>query len=138
MGTYPVSRGEGDLRAIRTVIRLMENHKALLIFPEGTRSLDGKLHPLENGLAWMALKTGAPVVPVYLSGTFEAMPSHARFPRPRRVRMRVGPVLRPEAVEGKKIGAERVRAFTEAIEKSLRALGAVIPNSATVDKKQPG
>jgi len=134
MGTYPVSRGEGDLKAIRTVMRLMENRKALLIFPEGTRSLDGKLRPLENGLAWMALKTGAPVVPVSLSGTFEAMPSHAHFPRPRRVRMQVGPVLRPEPPQGKKISAEQVRAFTQEIEKSLRALGEMINNSTAVDK----
>lgn len=134
MGTYPVSRGEGDLKAIRTVMRLMENRKALLIFPEGTRSLDGKLRPLENGLAWMALKTGAPVVPVSLSGTFEAMPSHARFPRPRRVRMQAGPVLRPEPPQGKKISAEQVRAFTQEIEKSLRALGEMINNSTAVDK----
>ncbi len=137
MGTYPVSRGEGDLKAIRTVMRLMENHKALLIFPEGTRSLDGNLQPLENGLAWLALKTGAPVVPVYVEGTHQALSPQARFPRPCRVRMRVGPPLPPEPLGGRQATPAQVRALTGEIEKSLRALRAMMNHSAEGDNKLP-
>ena len=68
VGTHPVSRGQGDVKAMRSALKLLGENKALLVFPEGTRSFDGELQPLENGVSWLSLKTGAPLIPVYVAG----------------------------------------------------------------------
>ncbi len=67
-GTFPVHRGELDLNAIRTALSLIEKGHGLLMAPEGTRS---KIHSLQegrDGLAWLAVRSALPVVPVALSG----------------------------------------------------------------------
>ncbi len=122
IGAYPIDRGRGDMQAIRTVFRLMKAGEALLIFPEGTRSHDGTLQPLEQGIAWFSLKTGAPVVPVYLSGTNEAMSRKVWIPRPRKVRIRFGPMIDPNVNPEEKVHEDRVHRFTAEIESALRRL----------------
>ena len=69
LGAFPVKRGAADRTAIRTALRLLENGSILAIFPEGTRSKDGKLGSPEAGLALLALKSGVPIVPAAIIGT---------------------------------------------------------------------
>jgi len=69
LGAFPVKRGAADRTAIRTALRLLENGSILAIFPEGTRSKDGKLGAPEAGLALLALKSGVPIVPAAIIGT---------------------------------------------------------------------
>ncbi len=69
LGAFPVKRGAADRTAIRTALALLENGSILGIFPEGTRSKDGRLGAAEPGLALLALKAGVPVVPAALIGT---------------------------------------------------------------------
>ncbi|MDD3512573.1 MAG: lysophospholipid acyltransferase family protein, partial [Synergistaceae bacterium] len=61
---------------------LLESGENVLIFPEGSRSLNGELQPLEGGVALIALKSGAPIIPSFISGTFEAMPPGSRWVKP--------------------------------------------------------
>lgn len=122
MGALPIDRSKGDMHAIRLVLNAMKSGKALLVFPEGTRCYDGTLQPLEPGLAWFSMKSGAPVVPLYISGTFEAMPRGVWIPRPRKVAVRVGPGLYPNANPGEKVDEERIRQFTNEIAWALRNL----------------
>jgi len=63
------------------------------IYPEGTRSLDGRLYRGRTGTAWLAIAAGAPVVPVALSGTENLQPVGSRFPRRAKVRVQFGPPL---------------------------------------------
>lgn len=96
----------------------------LLIFPEGTRSPDGSIKPLESGMAWLALKAGVPVVPIYTPDTYRLMPKNARFPRPGRVQFYVSePIVfeRDEAVDFH----EQVTALTMRVETALKAMEAV-------------
>ncbi|ACX52265.1 1-acyl-sn-glycerol-3-phosphate acyltransferase [Ammonifex degensii KC4] len=69
LGAFPVKREEMDRRALRTALNLLARGQVVGIFPEGTRSREGKLLPLQPGAALLALKSGAPVVPVALTGT---------------------------------------------------------------------
>ncbi|WP_371370841.1 lysophospholipid acyltransferase family protein [Sporomusa aerivorans] len=69
LGAFPVKRGSADRTAIRTALTLLENGSVLGIFPEGTRSKDGKLGAPEPGLALLARKAGVPVVPAAIIGT---------------------------------------------------------------------
>ena len=67
-GTFPVRRGELDMTAIRTSLLLLEEGKGLLMAPEGTRSKTRTLQEGRDGMAWLALRSNAPIVPVALSG----------------------------------------------------------------------
>ena len=66
---FPVKRGAGDRGAIKTAVTVLKQGECLGVFPEGTRSRDGKLHRPESGVALLAAMTGAPVVPAAIIGT---------------------------------------------------------------------
>lgn len=96
MGTVPV-RAEGqDSRAIKQSLRLLSDGRVLGIFPEGTRSADGRLSEPRHGAAMIAALSGAPVVPAYIDGARDSLPVGGVFPRPARIRVRFGPPLRFE------------------------------------------
>ncbi len=67
-GTFPVRRGELDMSAIRTSLSVLQQGLGLLMAPEGTRSRTRTLQTGLTGVAWLALRSGAPIVPVALSG----------------------------------------------------------------------
>jgi len=69
LGAFPVKRGAADRTAIKTALTLLKNGSILVIFPEGTRSKDGKLGTPEAGLALLAVKAGVPVIPAAIFGT---------------------------------------------------------------------
>ncbi|MGO3885312.1 MAG: lysophospholipid acyltransferase family protein [Mycetocola sp.] len=89
IGAVPVTRGAGQAAqaALDTGKSLLDDQNAFALYPEGTRSLDGRLYRGRTGVAWLALTTGAPVVPVGLIKTDELLPVGAK--RPRRVRVTV-------------------------------------------------
>jgi 1-acyl-sn-glycerol-3-phosphate acyltransferase len=69
MGGFPVRREIADLWAVDNSLEVLHQGRALGIFPEGTRSFTGDMLPFLKGAAWLALKTGAPIVPCGISGT---------------------------------------------------------------------
>jgi 1-acyl-sn-glycerol-3-phosphate acyltransferase len=68
----------------------LDDGGAILLFPEGTRSPDGQLQPARAGVGLAVIKSDAPVVPVRVFGTFEALGRRAGFPRPRPVIVKYG------------------------------------------------
>lgn len=92
LGAVPVSR-EDEAKAamvLKMFLRFLEGGENILIFPEGKRSADGRLQPLEGGVAFLSLKSKCPIVPVHVSGTFEALPSGAVFPGTDKIVMKYG------------------------------------------------
>lgn len=96
IGSIPVERGtHHDAHAsLVTARRVLSEGKAFAIYPEGTRSRDGRLYRGRTGVGWLALTTKAPVVPVALTGTERLQPVGRRLPRIHRVTVRFGPPLR--------------------------------------------
>lgn len=84
--------GEASLQRCREL--LQEPGNVLILFPEGTRSATGELGRFRSGIGRLVEGTDVPVVPCYLEGAFEAMPKGSRFPRPRKLRLRIGEPLR--------------------------------------------
>jgi 1-acyl-sn-glycerol-3-phosphate acyltransferase len=90
VGFVPVDRkgAEGGKRSIARAVALMRKKGySYLIFPEGTRSLDGRLGPFRRGGFFLALASGAPIIPVTISGTRELMPKGQWFARQGKVRV---------------------------------------------------
>lgn len=69
---------------------LLTENKNIGLFPEGTRSYDGSLGEFRRGAALLALKSGRPVVPCAISGTYEALPRKAKFPKFRPIKIKIG------------------------------------------------
>jgi 1-acyl-sn-glycerol-3-phosphate acyltransferase len=101
IGVYPVRRGEPDRRAIRTTLECLTRGDLVVMFPEGTRSPDGHLMSAEPGAALVALRAGVPVLPMAVIGSQHAMPKGAKWPRPARVTVRIGPALQVPKIEGR-------------------------------------
>ena len=83
IGAIPVERGAGQAAqaALDAGLGVLENDEAFAIYPEGTRSLDGRLYKGKTGVAWLALSANSLIVPVALSGTEKLLPKGAKFPR---------------------------------------------------------
>lgn len=99
-GSFPVRRGFADRKALKRAMDLLNEGRVVCLFPEGTRSLDGKLKDPELGVALIALKTGAPVVPVALIGTSEVLPADARRPHRHRCTIVYGSPIRFDNLAG--------------------------------------
>jgi 1-acyl-sn-glycerol-3-phosphate acyltransferase len=87
-------RGPGCLDSLALCERLVRADHSLLIFPEGTRTRDGQLQPFKWGVGKLALATAAPVVPVWIEGTYTVLPKGAHWPRRRPVTVRFGAPMR--------------------------------------------
>lgn len=93
VGAFPVSRGAADRSAIRRAIELLEAGEVVAIFPEGTRTKTGELLPPQRGAAMIALRTGVPVVPVGLVGTFRGVRWKGWRPAFNRISVTIGEPL---------------------------------------------
>ncbi|WP_028935165.1 lysophospholipid acyltransferase family protein [Pseudonocardia spinosispora] len=93
VGSVPVERGthHAARAALDAGHRILTEERAFGIYPEGSRSRDGRLYRGRTGVAWLALTADAPVVPVALSGTDRLQPIGRRLPRFHRVTVRFGP-----------------------------------------------
>ena len=78
IGCIPIKTEADDFRSIRQLVRELKSGKNILIFPEGTRSDNGEIKEPEMGVGFLALKSGAHVLPVYIRGTYKAFPKGAK------------------------------------------------------------
>src|SRR5260370_1361494 len=93
VNALPVDLSRGDLTAVRTVINLLKDGHRTVIFPEGTRSVDGKIQPARPGIGMIIAKTLVPVVPMRIFGSFQAWPKGGKI-TPRPVTVVVGKSIR--------------------------------------------
>lgn len=93
VGAMPVHGPKADLRSLRSALTFLQKGKAIGLFPEGGVSRPGELRPFMPGWAYLALKSGAPVLPVILRGSSKVLPVGTFIPRPGRIRIEVLPPL---------------------------------------------
>jgi 1-acyl-sn-glycerol-3-phosphate acyltransferase len=86
----PVDRDGGSAAGLKEILDRLKRGGAIIMFPEGTRSLDGRLQPARSGIGLAIIKSDAPVVPVRVFGTFEAYGKGITIPRPHRVQVKYG------------------------------------------------
>jgi len=124
-GIHPVDRGAADVDAFRTAERVLREGHILMIFPEGTRSPTGELQKPKDGLAMLALRTGAPIVPIGISNTDRVWPKGKVLPRPgRHATMRVGHPFR--LADELPAGLDRKSAKTAATDLIMHRIAALV------------
>jgi 1-acyl-sn-glycerol-3-phosphate acyltransferase len=123
-GTIPVDRsgGQAAQAALDTLLRVLHSGGVAGIYPEGTRSPDGRLYRGKTGVARLALESGAVVVPVALLNTDEIQPTGTRIPKITRVRMRFGVPLDFSRYAGARGDRFAERAITDEIMYELMVL----------------
>lgn len=121
---FPVQRGAADQHALRRAVRLLKRDQVLLIFPEGTRSADGRLQPFEPGAAFIALASGAAVVPMAIDGADHVLPRGRPFLLPGKLRVRFGPPVDLSRFTGQRRTREMLQ---EACDDMHAALAALLP-----------
>lgn len=120
LGAFPVDRGSGDQAALACALDYLRAGHALVIFPEGTRSLDGTLGRAKLGAALMAVKAGVPLVPTFIDGSYRAWRKGGPIRRAP-VRVRIGEPILPSGIPDT---ARGYAALTAEWTRRLIALGA--------------
>jgi cytidylate kinase len=130
LNSHPVSRDASDAHTFRVIIQLLHEGQKVILFPEGSRSVDGSLKPLEKGLSFLVYKARCTILPVYVEGTFKVWKRGAAFPRPfGRICCVFGSPIEWEEFEGmdKKEAMERI---TQRTEQAIIALKSWLENGA--------
>jgi 1-acyl-sn-glycerol-3-phosphate acyltransferase len=94
LNCIPVDQEGSDVAGLKTIIRLLRGGERVLLFPEGSRSIDGQLDPGEPGVGLVVAKARVPVQPVRIFGTHDVLPRGSAIPRPGKIRVVVGEPLR--------------------------------------------
>jgi 1-acyl-sn-glycerol-3-phosphate acyltransferase len=123
VGAFPVHRESADREALRRAQRVLEAGEVLILFPEGERRSGPVVADLHEGVAFLAARTGATVVPVGIGGSASVMPKGARVPRPRHIHLIVGqPIAPPARTGGGRISRSRTHQLTEDLTVSIQDL----------------
>ena len=117
---FPVRRFEVDPQAVRTVLRRLDRGHAVMIYPEGERTWDGRFQVARRGTVRVLLKAGVPVIPCRIDGAYEVWPRWDRKIQPGTVRVTFG---RPLDLPTSSSRADRERALPMAIRMVEEALG---------------
>jgi len=117
LNTFPFSRTGGAQAQLHSSSQLLKSGWNLVLFPEGSRSVDGRIGEFKPGVGHLANETGAPVVPLHIRGAYQIMPRGQKLPLPGPARVRIGKPMNPGPKEGS-------RDFTARVEQAVRTLAA--------------
>ncbi|QXC62013.1 1-acyl-sn-glycerol-3-phosphate acyltransferase [Aquihabitans sp. G128] len=112
LGAIPVTRGTADREALQSCITVLQAGDPVVIFPEGTRQSGPVVQELFDGAAFVQSRTGVPIVPVGIGGSETAMPKGAKFIKPHKIRLVVGPALAAPEADGPKARRAAIKART--------------------------
>ena len=130
----PVDRDGGGAAGLKGVLDNLARGRAVILFPEGTRTRDGQLQPVRSGIGLAVMKAEAPVVPVRVFGTYEAWGRHRKLPRPCQIVVKFGAPLRFEALrtEARTCSKARLKAIYQQVADEIMA--AIASLQPCVDK----
>jgi 1-acyl-sn-glycerol-3-phosphate acyltransferase len=116
LNAFPVKQGAGDVGAVKEMLKRLGEGWMLTMFPEGSRTENGQIGPIEKGVALVLRRADADVacVPVAIEGSYDAWPKGRKFPRPYPIDVLFGPPLRLEKLKGEQI--------TQLIDRTLRQM----------------
>ena len=128
LNTIPISRTRLDLKPLRQAKKVCSDNNYILIFPEGTRSKNGRLQKGLAGVGLFADKINVDILPVYVDGAYEAFPRDSKLPRPVKVRINIGEPLKIEQWHDIPKGRERYQAIADDIMCAINKLKTELEN----------
>ena len=139
LGWIPLRQDRLDRSGFSAAISLIKEAKAVAIYPEGSRSFDGRMGPGKPGMGVIVAETGCPVLPVYIQGTFEALPRGTVWPRLRPIRMVIGEPIDFSADATRYSGKEFYQYVSRTVMARIAELGHVAqPNGSSGCVKEAG
>jgi len=124
LNTFPVKKDRADPRAIKEALRVLKKGEALLVFPEGTRSPDGRLLPGELGIGMLAWHSRATIIPTAIIGSERALPVGAKWIKRERITVRFGRAISPEEFPKRQNRREAYQAISDKIMERIKKLKA--------------
>jgi 1-acyl-sn-glycerol-3-phosphate acyltransferase len=123
---------------LESALALLSSGELFGIYPEGTRSPDGRLYRGRTGVGWLALHSGAPVIPVAMVGTEKILPPGQRVPHPGKIQIRIGEPLTFAELRAEGTGAQQRRAVTDEVVQAIQKLSGqeFVPMYASVRKDE--
>lgn len=85
LGAFAIKRHSADLSALKEAMHRLKDGKVLVLFPEGTRKINGVSGDVQSGIGFLATKVNAPIIPVFIQGTERVLPKNAKFIRLHRI-----------------------------------------------------
>jgi 1-acyl-sn-glycerol-3-phosphate acyltransferase len=122
MHAYPVRRDRVDRAALKRTLEYLKEGQIVCVFPEGTRSATGELGPIELGIGMLALRSGAPIVPVGIRGTDRMLPRDAKWVRPAKIRVQFGPPLAVPPAPGGRVEREACQRVADRLRDALQEI----------------
>lgn len=122
INALPIDQEKPDLAGIRNALRVLKEGEGLLVFPEGARTFDGQLQPGQPGVGMLVAKSGVPVVPVRIRGSFEAWPRTRKSIKLHKISVTFGKPLREFAPRDGAKGEEYYRQISEEIMRAIAKL----------------
>ncbi|MGH9047130.1 MAG: lysophospholipid acyltransferase family protein, partial [Acidimicrobiales bacterium] len=121
-GVFPVHRSGTDRESVKRAEEVLARGELLVMFPEGSRQYGDEVTELMEGVAFLAARTGVPIVPVGIFGSERSMPKGSVFPRPIGITVSVGEPIEPEPREpGRRVNRSQVHHVTATLKERLQA-----------------
>jgi 1-acyl-sn-glycerol-3-phosphate acyltransferase len=133
LNAFPVEQGAGDVGAVKETISRLHDGHVLNIYPEGSRSEDGQMLPLEKGAGLVVRRAKVPVVPAVIDGSYRAWPKGKKMFRPAKIRVMFGPAMDLSGLGRDEI-MQRMESTLHQMLADLRA-GRIIPNPPRDQRK---
>lgn len=122
VGGFPVRRDSTDRQALQAAERVLARGEPLVMFPEGERKAGPTVHPLLDGVAYMAARAQVPIMPVGIGGSERAMPKGAYLPRPRKLVYLYGELIPPPPRQGKRVPRSEMKALSAQLHETVQEL----------------
>ena len=123
INAFPINRERGDISAIKEAIKRLKDKKALLLFPEGSRSKDADTSNLPSGIGFLAKRTNTPILPTFVKGADKALPKGSRIIRPVKVAIYFGELYY----------AEKDASYSDIAKQTLNRITKLKENSSTIN-----
>lgn len=123
LNAFPIDREHADIKSMKTILRKLKGGERVLMFPEGTRSEDGKLQSAKAGIGMLVVKSGVPVQPVHIYGAYDSWPKGGKY-RPHRIQVVIGDPVQFSAADFKEKSRE---AYQRIADQLMAAIGELTP-----------
>ena len=123
LGGFPVTRGTVDREALQRCLDVVGSGEPLVLYPEGTRLSGPTVGKLFDGVAYVATKTGVPIIPVGIAGSERAMAKGAKLIRPTKIHIEIGPpIMPPVAIDGRRVSRDLMHQVTAELQVEVQRL----------------